>query len=84
MTKFPPTVEEFEAMVLANAAYYTTIVFAGRKYHREEHSTLGMAKVRASERQEFITNGRKVMLYAVTAEGRSVIVDWEKRLKVTK
>lgn len=79
MTKYPPTVEEFEAYVLANAAYYTTIVFEKKRYHREEHNTLGMAKTRARERQELITNGRKVLLYAVTKEGRSVQVNWEKK-----
>lgn len=77
--KYPPTVAEFEAMVLANAAYYTTVVFSKKSYQREEHATLGQAKSRARERQKEITNGRKVMLYAVTAEGRSVMVDWEKR-----
>lgn len=70
---FPPTVAEFEQYVLDHAAYFTTVLFSGRgHYNREEHKTLAEARARAKERTD--AQGRPCLIYAVTAEGRSVVV----------
>ena len=73
MFQFPPTAEEFEKAVLENAAYFTTCLFSGRgQYGREEHKTLAEARARAAQRTD--SQGRRAMIYAVTADGRDAMV----------
>jgi hypothetical protein len=68
---------QWEASVLANATHYTATIFRGRgKYETTEHPTLAEAVAKAATLSD--SQGRHGLVYAVTANGRSVQVPKEK------
>ena len=72
----PSTHQEFEKAVFDNAVLFTTCLFSGRgQYHREEHATFEEAVTRAKQRTD--AQGRKAILYAIDANGRSVQVNYD-------
>ncbi|MFO0271535.1 MAG: hypothetical protein ACK53W_13490 [Gemmatimonadota bacterium] len=60
--------EEWEARQIDRAAYFTTCRFRGRgQWDKAEHPTL-------DEAREAADGDDRVLIYAVTPEGRSVLV----------
>jgi len=71
---FPTDAKGYEAHILSRAVYFTTCLFSGRgQYNREVHKTLDEARARAAQRTD--SQGRKAMIYAVTADGRDAHVE---------
>lgn len=69
------TREQHEAAIMADAAYYTSIVFCGRgRYDRREYRTYEGAMIGAKLHANFIANGRGAMVYAVDSRGHDTLV----------
>ena len=64
-----------EQKLIANAVYFTVVLFLGNmRYYREEHPTLEAARAaRATLPPD--PYGRKYMIYAVSATGSSAFVE---------
>jgi hypothetical protein len=68
--------QAYERDIIDNAKRFDVAIFLGvGQYDRAENlPDLATARVRASEMQAAANNGRGAMVYAISTEGRSVLV----------
>jgi len=64
-----------EAAIISRADHFAIALFRGTGvYARATAPTLPVARIVAAELENEIANGRRALIYAVTAEGRSALV----------
>lgn len=70
------SLQAYERHIIDNAKRFDVAIFLGTgQYDRSENlPDLATARARASEMQAAVNNGRGAMVYAISTEGRSVLV----------
>src|SRR5215468_8335996 len=58
-----PACKTFTASILKDGSHFTT-----------EHPSLGAARIEAIKLNATVNNGRRALVYAITAEGRAILV----------
>lgn len=75
MKSLPHPADIAAARVLREAAHFSIALFLGAgRYARDEALSLAGARIAGARLEAAHPNGRKALIYAISAEGRDVLV----------
>lgn len=75
MKSLPHPADTAAARVLKEAAHFSIALFLGTgRYARDEALSLAGARIAGARLEADNPNGRKALIYAITAEGREALV----------